>query len=180
MKSAGGGNGNYRLSSHLLFIIPDGSLLLCWSSEDTKNTDSQQKLFDELTIGGDFPKLPFQIDALNTSFKGKTVTFNGRHLLYTKKGNKFYEWGIYTSAKEINPEYLQLLNYQLVYSSNEQAKEGAFSIGISPDFQIRDKEDFDEIFSGAIKELSEDGKMPENITYEKVMDLSEQISKKHK
>ncbi len=177
VKSTGGGLGNYRLWTHFLFALPEGSLVLCWSSEDTRNADSQQELFTGLTTGGDFPRLPFQVDALSTNYKGETITFNGHHLLYTKKNNKFYEWGIYTSTKKISSEYVQLLNYQLVYSRNQQMGEGSFRIGISPDIWIRDKEEFDELFTGAINELSDDANTSSVADYDDVMRLAKELGK---
>ncbi len=179
ISSFGGGLNNYRLWTHLLFVLPDGSLVLCWSSEDTEIATSQQELFKDLKIGGEFPKLPFQVDALNVSYKGETVTFTGHHLAYTIKDNKFYEWSIYTSLKQINPEYAQLLTFYLVYSDNIKDPEikGSFSVGIMPSILIKDREEFNEIFTGAIKELSDKTDISQELSYASVMQLARELRK---
>ena len=168
---------NYQLIAHLLFVLPDGSLILCWSSEDTKSTASQQRLFAKLSIGGDFPKLPFQVDALKTSYKGKEIAFKGHHLTYTCKEGKFYEWGLYIPSEQIDAEYALLLTYYMVYSDNvdEPNFEGKFRLGLTPNILIKGREEFAELFVGAIKEFCDSQNISEEITYETVMQLTKKL-----
>lgn len=170
------GTDSVILNCHILFTMADGSVIVGWSSEDRQSETSQAELFENLEIGAELPKLPFEVYALSSSRKNKSVTYKGFHLAYTQKAGEFYEWGIYVPAAELKPEFSQMLVYRLLYRDNiEREVKGKFSLSTSAELIIKNAEDFDTFVLGAMAELSDDGKAPEDITYEAVLQLAEQI-----
>lgn len=177
IQSVSGSIKNYYLWTHLLFILPDGSAILCWSSEDNKSSVSQEELFAGLQVGGDFPKLPFQVDSLETSYKKQTIRYEGHHLMYTTKDGKFYEWGLYVPSQVIEPEIAQLLSFQVIYSDNvdDSKFEGGLRLGLTPDILIKNREEFDELVKSAMKALGDDTNNLNQISYEEVLQIIERL-----
>ena len=169
-----GANNSYQLNMHILFTLQDGSVIACWSSENRNSEDSQAHLFADTEMGGDLPKLPFEVYALEASVNGSKEIFEGRHLCYTELDGKFYEWGIYTPAEKIDYRQSRTQSYSVIYRVNCES-EAAFRLATGADLLLRSKEDFETFVLGTMAELSDNQQPPDNITYEQVMLLTEQI-----
>jgi hypothetical protein len=164
----------YRLNIHALFPLRDGTVIACWSSRNTKSQDSQAALFDECEIGGSLPELPFEVYALKASVNGKQAEFQGYHLCYTELEGEFYEWGIYVPIEKIDSHQSRIQIYSVVYRSHCEAK-SPFKLASGPDLVIENNVDFETFVVGAIKEFSNQDKVPNNITYENILILSNEI-----
>jgi len=172
--SMSGGHGPYRLNMHTLFTLRDGTVIACWSSRNIDSQDSQVHLFADIEMGGGFPKLPFEVYALEASVNEKKEVFHGRHLCFTELEGKFYEWGIYVPAEKIEPRQSRVQSYSLIYRNHIEA-EGAFRLATSADLLVKNKDDFETFVLGAMKEFSDQGEVGADITYEGVLQLAQQI-----
>jgi len=134
-------------------------------------------LFESLVIGGQLPKLPFEVYALKSSRDDEEITYSGYHLAYTEKADKFYEWGIYLPPEELDPAYTQLLSYLLEYRHNMENREvrGKLSLSTTAELTIDNPEDFNTFVRGAMAELSDDEQAPDDVTYDRVLRLAAQI-----
>jgi len=169
-----GGWSSFVLEKYLMFGFGDGSVIMCWASRDNDAEQSQADLFAGLEFGGDFPKLPNEVYALETNLKGRKKILQGRHLCYTEYEGKFYEWGIYVPREKMSPFEARVLSCTLVCRNHSQAKSNV-RLGSTVDLLIRDADDFDTFVLGAMAELSDDAIAPEGISYENVLDLIEDI-----
>jgi hypothetical protein len=158
------------LSNYIAFALHDGSIIACWSSYDEKSRRSQAPLFNNLEMGGPLPKLPFEVYALEATHKDEESTFTGYHLAYTKKNGEFYEWALYIPSQDIDTKYSQMLNYNFILRNNTTRRVDVNSLGTSvrAELTIKNKKDFDIWIRGAIAEFSDNGIVPENVTYENV------------
>ena len=111
-----------------------------------------------------------------------TLKYYGRHLTYTKKDNVFYEWSIYVPEKKLDYKYYGQLGYYLRYKNNlkDINKEGAITLGEIGDIQVGNENDFNIFVLGAMAELSDEGKVPTDVTYEKTLRLAQQIRETQK
>ena len=165
-----------------VFHLKDGSLLACWESVDAKESRDQSGYFKGLRVGGDLPKLPTEIFALSPEPNVRDMQFIGYHLAFTQKetekGKRWYEWSLYIPDKE-PPPVNAVLNYRIHRRLNvNRTKDIENSINqtaVSNPQEIRIEEDFNTFVLGAMAERSDDGKAPENVTYESVLQLAEQI-----
>jgi hypothetical protein len=162
------------VSTHISFTMPDGSVVMAWHSADQECDVSQADLFRGLEAGGPLPKLPIEIYVLRTVGTGECIDYNGRHLSYTRKGGKFYEWSIYVSAQDpmVRSDFL---GYYPVPRFNPPQDKVTFSLGLQHDFLIEDQQDFNTLVLGAMAELSDDGTVPENVTYDEVLQVAQEI-----
>jgi len=157
------------------FTMSDGSVIWGWNSFDQKSEKPQEEFFEGLKFGGPLPKLPIEFNSLKPGGKPKDIIYTGFHLAYTRKADRFTEWAIYV-PNGIPPKNVKQFHYHALY---------VFNIGREPRYRlntivpygllIETKEDFDKWVIGAMAELSDDGKAPENVTYESVLQLAEQI-----
>ena len=167
-----------------VFHLEDGSLLACWESVDAKESRDQSGYFQGLRVGGDLPKLPTEIFALSPEPNVRDVQFIGYHLAFTlketKNGKRWYEWSLYIPSKE-PPPVNAVLNYRIHRRLNvnrtKDIENSINQIAVSNPQEIRTEDDFNTFVLGAMAELSDDGKAPENVTYESVLQLAEQIRK---
>ena len=150
--------------------MSDGSIIVCWSCEDSESRASQAGLFENLEMGGPLPKLPFEVSALKATHKGKKVKYDGYHLAHTVKKGKFHEWGLYVPVGEIRPEYPEAVSYSFVYEDNANKANGntPSSYGGWVEFTVKNEKDFDTWIRGAMAELSDNGSVPEDVTFESV------------
>ncbi len=161
---------------HINFKLSDGSVIFCWSSEDTNSQDSQAALFAKLQFGGSLPKLPVEAYGLKQiGWPSKGITYSGHHIAYTKKQGKFYEWAIYTPDKK--PQSDDAFAYQILHRFNpESIKENwQLNVTLVAGIKIETADEFNVLVRGAMAELSDDGKAPEDVTYESVLQLTKQI-----
>jgi hypothetical protein len=153
------------------------SVILGWCSFDRESKKSQVDLFENLEFGGFLPKLPVEIWGLKPSGWTGDITYVGRHLACTQKGDKFIEWSLYV-PEGLPPARSEMLGYDVLYRFNLEEKP-KWSIGYTLDYglQIKTEEDFDKWVLGAMAELNDDDKAPENVTYERVLQLTKEIQK---
>jgi len=158
------------LNVHVAFTLADGSVVICWRSTD-KEQPSQDKLFSELEFGGVLPKLPIEIYALK-AIGNIDAEYFGYHLAHTKKEDRYFEWSIYVPQNE-TPTRESIMGYQVVhrYNTNKEKVVGSITLSVSEDIQINTEEDFSTWVLGALKELSDDERLPNNINYKSIQHL---------
>jgi len=173
----GYGDAQYGLKANTMigFVMPDDSIIVGWYSVDTKSEISQEEHFTELEFGGSLPKLPVEIYGLKPAVKNSDITYTGYHLTYTQKADKFVEWSLYV-PDATPPLSIRQLGCNALYTFNLDP-EPKWRLGLHVDCSllIENASDFDTWVLGAIEELSDDGKAPEDITYERVMQLAQTI-----
>lgn len=168
--------GSLTLDPRISFTLSDGSVVLGWHSVDRKSATPQEELFEGLEFGGALPKLPVEIYGLKPSGWTGDITYIGHHLAYTHKGGKFIEWSIYIPDGPA-PARSEMLGYDVLYRFNLTEHKPKWRIGYTVDYGIliETPENFDWWVLGAMAELSDDGEAPQDITYESVLELAEQI-----
>jgi hypothetical protein len=162
------------VTTQIAFTMPDGSVIAAWSSEDSWSDESQAPIFENLTAGSRLPKLPIELYRLVSVGTGEPITYDGRHLLYTKKGDHFYEWSLYV-PRQTSLARSEFLGYHPVPRFNPPKDRALFSLGLLHDLIIENEYDFSELVLGAIAELNDNGRIPENVTYESVLELAQKI-----
>lgn len=162
------------------FTLNDGSVIFGWHANH-KSEESQAHLFVNLKLGGPLPNLPAQIVGLKSWPVEEDITFVGRHLAFTQKNGKFYEWGIYVPNKKM-PERYTFQDYKVIAKYN--GVEPRSFLGrpnlIGQELAINAEQDFNTWVRGAMAELSTDRKAPVHVTYENVLRLAEQIHRQIK
>jgi len=152
------------------FTLKDGSVIYGWFANNDPN-ESQAHLFTDLEPGGPLPNLPATVDGLKPWPAEEGITLAGRHLTFTRKNGKFYEWGIYVSDEKV-PERNTFGTYRIISKCNF----ANFRIGnVGQELTINSEQEFDIWVRGAMAELSDDGKVPEFVTYQNVLQLAEKI-----
>lgn len=172
-----GGVGLHKVKydAFISFVLEDDSLILGWSSIDMEASESQIDLFKDLEWGGPVPKLPIEIYGLEQPLESNKITYTGRHLAYTRKGDRFIEWSIYVPDTPPPADKLKPI-CQVLYRVNapKDRISGRMVSHVSQPFNV-DVYNFDAFVRGAMAELSDDGVAPEVVTYENVLQLSQQI-----
>jgi len=168
------GTESVSLNCHVLFAMSDGSVIVGWSSEDRQSDASQEVLFEGLQMGGQLPKVATEVYAIKTSDREQEITYRGYHLAHTKKKDKFYEWSIYVADRQVSPS--KVLGYSLVHRYNPENRviKAKISISTTATLIIDNAEDFNTFVLGAMAELSDDGQVPEELSYENVLQLAQQ------
>ncbi len=174
-----GGYGDDRCSlswgAALSFTMSDGSVIWGWNSIDRISEKPQEEFFEGLESGGSLPKLPVEFNALKPAGEPKDITYTGYHLAYTRKADRFTEWAVY-APDGTPPENVKQFGYHALYVFNlEHEPRLKINLPVSSGLLIETKEDFDKWVLGAMAELSDDGKAPENVTYESVLQLTNKI-----
>ncbi len=166
------GSDALMLNVHVAFTLADGSVVICWRSTD-KGQPSQDNLFSELEFGGVLPKLPIEIYALK-AIGNLDAEYSGYHLAYTKKEDRYFEWSIYVPQNG-TPTRESILGYKVVhrYNTNKGNIVGSITLSVSEDIQINTEEDFSTWVLGALKELSDDERVPTNINYKSIQHLAD-------
>ncbi len=159
----------------LSFTMSDGSVIWGWNSIDRTSEKPQEEFFKGLEFGGSLPKLPIEFNALKPAGEPKDTTYTGYHLAYTRKADRFNEWTIYV-PDGTPPKNVKQFGYHALYVFNlEHEPRLKMNLPVPYGLLIKTKEDFDKWVLGAMAALSDDGKAPENVTYESVLQLAEQI-----
>ena len=169
------GLGPLHMVIPISFTLGNGSVIVCWRSLD--NTEPDQKvLFEELETGGDLPKLPIEIYGLEATPATLKMVYKGYHLTHTYKNDKFYEWSLYVPKAEI-PNRNTIMGYQVLhqYNADTEKNTSLIMLAINLDILIETKNKFNTWVLGAMAELSDDGVVPEGMSYESVLELSEQL-----
>jgi hypothetical protein len=168
-----GGDANFY--SCIGFTLKDGSVIYGWHANNKPN-ESQAHLFADLEPGGPLPNLPAQVVGLKPWPAEEGIILAGRHLTFTWKKGKFYEWGIYVPDKK-TLERNTFGTYKVISKYNFGPR--PFFDGrpgdIGQELFINSEQEFDIWVRGAMAELNDDGKAPESITYKNVLQLAEKI-----
>lgn len=162
------------VTTYIAFTMPNDSVIAAWSSEDSRSDESQASIFENLKAGSTLPKLPIELYRLVSVGTAEPITYDGRHLLYTKKGDNFYEWSIYV-PRQTPPARSEFLGYHPVPRFNPPKDRALFSLGLLHDLIIENEYDFNELVLGAIAELSDGGNLGEGITYDGMLKIAERI-----
>lgn len=163
---------------HIEFGLEDGSVLLGWHSWDEKDKTPQDRLFANLTFGGTLPKMPVEIYALKSRPPQANATLVGCHVTHTKKEGAFYEWSLYVPNRPA-PIRNPMEGYDVLHRFHLRRRlPGTMILNVGTPIRIRNKNDFDALVLGAMAELSDSGKAPVGITYDRVMELTRRNSTK--
>jgi len=174
LNRAGFGGDSLIFTVNICLTLSNSSVIIGWNSNDQKAEGTQAPLFANLERGGALPKLPIELYALEGTAKNNVgITYTGRHLAYTQKAGKFYEWAIYVPEK--SPSLVGYNGYGLLHRCNLQGRQARAGLAIGDMLTISDAEDFNTFVLGAMAALSDDGKAPEGVTYESVLQLTKQI-----
>jgi len=175
------GFGDLEVRLHILFTLNDGSILFGWSSRDKKSAESQAPLFADLFPGGPLPKLPIEIQALVPENPDCDLVYTGRHLAWTQKDDRFYEWGLYVPQRELrSPQERCARWFDFRYAVNSDNPTAAnreplgHPVSGPSVYVVGDPAEFNELVLGAMADLS-DGGVPEDVTFENVTALCGQI-----
>lgn len=165
---------DYELHAHIGFTLSDGSVIIGWSCPD-KNRISQADLFENLNSGGNMPELACKIESLTAIPRKLGISYKGHHLAYTQKDRIFYEWSLYVPDNQ-PPQRSMLFAYEVNLEFDvDKSRFGTWPRNISEDLVIDSRYDFDTWVLGAMAELSDNGKAPEQVTYGDVLQLAKQI-----
>ena len=165
---------DYELHAHIGFTLSDGSVIIGWSCPD-KNRSSQADLFENLNSGGNMPELACKIEGLTAIPQKLGISYKGYHLAYTQKDRIFYEWSLYVPDNQ-PPQRSMLFAYEVNLEFDvDKSRFGTWPRNISEDLVIDSRYDFDTWVLGAMAELSDNGKAPEQVTYDNVLQLAKQI-----
>jgi len=183
----GGGGGvgysddQYDLRANTLigFMMGDGSVIAAWHSVNNKSQTPQEEFFKGLEFGGPLPKLPVEVYGLKPAGLSSDITYTGYHLTYTQKAGKFIEWSLYVPDRT-PPASARKLGYDVLYRFNLDP-EPKTTIGLTVDCNllIESAKDFEKWVLEAMAELSDDGKAPADVSYERVLQLAERIKSKN-
>jgi hypothetical protein len=168
-----------------VFTLRNGVILAGYRGVDTRESQDQSKYFENLRIGGPLAQLPIEIVALFPEPDAGNVQFTGFHLAHTRKqtkdGPRWFEWILYVPNKE-PPKPQHVLRYRGECRHNASRGEDPNlnspqrSMLLTSELaKVETKEDFDRLVLGAMTNVSDDGAIPEHITYDKVVRLAEQI-----
>ncbi len=171
--------GNVRYGMPINFTLDDGSVIVSWMCDKNhlNGIQEQELLFKDLVPGGDLPKLPMVIYRLKTipreTYSHPAIYFTGRHLAYTKKENNYFEWAIFVPEKTL-PDSKEGRGYRIICEFNLENEQPSQEGNPISENRI-DADEFDLFVREAMAERSDNGLVPDYITYENVIELARQI-----
>jgi uncharacterized protein CbrC (UPF0167 family) len=166
---------HYSCGPKVAFALADGSIVLGWQSFDPKDEEEQALPFEGVTFGGPLPKLPVEFYALKPADGSSEPLCTGYHLAFTRKQGRSVEWSLYV-PDGTPPTDVQVTGYEMLYRWNlEFDPRWTIRRTVTPEFTIQTAGEFNEWVLGAMAELCEDGKAPADVTYQKVIDLAQQV-----
>ena len=168
-------NRKVRFYGCIGFTLNDGSVIFGWHANHAPE-ESQAHFFENLKPGGALPKLPAKIVGLKPWPVEEEITCVGRHLAWTQKRDKFYEWGIYVANRQM-PERDTFQDYKVVreYDGIEPRRFRGAPNRVGQALTVGSEEEFDTWVRGAMAELSDEGNAPEHVTYQNALELAERI-----
>lgn len=158
---------------HAGFVLPDGSVVMPWSVRELDKDEPQDGLFADLVAGGELPKLPVEVYGLKPQGETK-LTYLGRHLAWTKKDGRYFEWALYVPNKDL-PDPISFFTLLARPNPADRELEGNDSPDYPPCAIAVTTDDFDELVLGAMAELSDNGLRPEQISLQSVLQLADSI-----
>jgi len=168
-----------RVCLAINFTLDDGSVIVAWHSDDlqTDRYQEQGHLFQDLVPGCELPKLPMVIYGLKTirkeSYSPPETFYVGRHLAFTKKDRWYYEWALFVPEEPL-PSTTERRTYRMLCEFNLPIEQ-PLQVGNPMSENKVEADEFDTLVLGAMAELSDSCTVPEHVTYQKVMELAEQI-----
>lgn len=174
---SGGGVGysSFSAKTRIGFLMGDGSVIVAWQSIESESDIPQDELFMGLEFGGPLPKLPVEIYGLKPAGVSSNLTYTGCHLAHTQKAGQFVEWSLYV-PDGTPPMSVRQLGCDVLYRFNiEPEPKWRISLTVNCSLLIGGAEDFGKWVLGAMAELSDDGKIPNGVSYESVLQLAEKI-----
>ncbi|MFC1762106.1 outer membrane lipoprotein carrier protein LolA [Planctomycetota bacterium] len=160
------GNREGNLMGYLLFAMPDGSLIACWSCTSKESSESQQALFANLRPGGVFPELPYQVHEIKVLLDEEEYVFAGCHLASTQKDGQFYEWGLYVSKSGVPNRRFYKRGFLMDYRPKSSGQ-----MWMIPNAVVETAVDFKELVLAAMTEFSDKQDAPE-LTLKDVLELA--------
>ncbi len=175
----------------LTAALPNGIVIIGWSLEDAASQYlTTEEPFENLISGQSSPKLPVEIlyglapeskqRNQRVIFNDTSVSYTGRHLAYSQKNGKFIEWAIYIPNKEVRTREV-LPKCEIILGMDPENRKwrhrprnNTERLKLSYLF-IQNENDFDTFIRGAMAELSNAGAALEDITYEGVLELADEI-----
>ena len=113
-------------------------------------------------------------------FDDTSIYYTGRHLTYSQKDDKYYEWAIYVPSKDLRIREI-LQKCKIIFGMDpddrkwkHRPKYHTEQLDLSYLF-IENSNDFDTLIRGAMADLSDSGAVRANITYDSVLELAESI-----
>ena len=126
------------------------------------------------------PKLPVVLEKLtlipyvSRPYDRQDVfSCQGRHLAYTTKDSRFIEWGLYVPTDGI-PAKQASYQYRGHYRLNNEEDRPLEKFNPVWGTAL-DADEFDSFVLEAMRELSDDGLVPEHVTHDNVLDLIRRI-----
>ena len=165
----------------VIIALPDGIVIMGWNEKNISPESSTAKSIRNLEAGGILPEMPIEINLTSGSptYTDLKITHIARHLAYTQKEDKFYEWTIYVPMEDISSTTLSkdtILNIRLSPEIREHPEIAEMNSFLKNRSLLTIKpHEFEEFVLGAMAELSDDGKVPAGITYDGVLELAKQI-----
>ena len=172
------------------FTLEDGSIIVVfssanrdsdgtWTPGDETADISQIEVFQNLQAAGPLPELPIVVSALKhkSLWSGKTI-YIGRHLTYTQKDNKLYEWAIYVPAqeKQTSRPAIGYESFEAILGFNPPVLEANwnYKVGVFSGRYV-DEKNFNTLLLKYMADFCDDVLIPEDLTYENVLQLARQI-----
>jgi hypothetical protein len=150
-------------------------MLMGWSIQNN-GASGQKSAFEGLVPGGPLPELPTQFCGLLRKDTPEKIEYSGRHLTWTSKSGRFFEWSLYIPDRTpIAGGYYQIICRIDGQDSRSIPDFSDTGVGWGNLLKITNTMDFDDLVLGAMAELSDDGEAPEDITCESVMELSAKL-----
>jgi hypothetical protein len=174
MESGSAGSGAGDCGVLVSFTLADGSVVMGWRSSARNATGSQEPLFAGLVFGGPLPKLPVEFFGLKPAGAANGTTYTGYHLAWTHKGNQVLEWSLYVPDGE-PPASVKYLGCDVLYRFNLDPQPKWVIHLTDCGFPVGSAADFERCVLGTMAELSDSGTPPADVTWQKVVDLAQQI-----
>ena len=159
---------------HIIIALPDDSVIMGWHT----NNVSHAELLRDLNPGDELPREGWLeiVYGLRHANNPDNITYVARHLACTEKNGILYEWYIHVPNKHIDAKGQSRecqVTTRLQSEHGEETEEPTTGF-INVDLII-ERDEFDTFVRGAMAELSDDGKAPEHVNYENVLQLAEKI-----
>jgi len=156
----------------ITLALHDGTVIMSWQLNVLAPGTYQAEILSNLEPGVDLPKKLRDIMCnLLPEDKKENISYTARHLAYTQKDERFYEWVIYIPNKKTQPQIGQRYRAKIHWHPN-----GADEISVrSVEALVIEEHEFYFWVHSAMAELSNDSVAPKHVTYENVVKLTEEI-----
>ena len=140
--------------------------------------------FKQLETGGDLPQTPIAVYGLILppviDGQDSFIHYVGRHMAYTRKADKIYEWALYVPERPVLEHDPTKASFCAVIRFNSHDPNIPEYMPFRPLMsRIVAPETFDKYVHEAVLELSDNGTIPEGMDYTSILQLARQIRNKH-